>query len=131
MRLRGTSPAPAPRRSAGARLRTRSSSNGGIVAPATVAESAANAIANANGTGGASADGSAPHGSADASDGGENGARRLARVKDAPAELHESRSGSPADRAPPDEDRDAQQLQVPFSENVLVLHCLHGAWVCS
>jgi hypothetical protein len=87
---------------------------------------AAGSAANANGTGGVSADGSALHGNADGSDGGD-GARRPARLKDAPAELHESRSGSPADRSPPAEDRDAQQLQVPFARQLGVSSCLHGA----
>ena len=121
MRLRGTSPAPAPRRSAGARLRTRSSSNGGIATTAAAAAAAGSAVEAGNA--GISGDGAAPRqGDAEASD-GSDGARGPARVKVAPAELHESRSGSPADRSPADGDYDALQ-QVPICKPKL--SCVHA-----
>jgi len=112
MRLRGTSPVPAPRRNAGARLRTRSSSNGGI---ATAAALPAAVDAGADGTNAAMPN----NGDTDASDGGGGGAvggaRHPPRPKQEPGEPHESRSGSPIDRAAPsgraDGDRRQQQQE--------------------
>ncbi len=124
MRLRGTSPPPAPRRNAGARLRTRSSSNGGI---ATTAAATVDPAPAAIGTVAAVPN----NGDTDASDGGGGGgvavARHMPRPKDEP---HESRSGSPVDRAVPSGRGDGdgrQQQQAQVWAATLCLHC--GSWM--